>query len=485
MAHHAQSAPRLDDLQPSEPFQHQGVMSAKIPHGCSSAISAAPQTAGNKRRRRQSPAKQEQVDQDMAGDKQQLRKQCLTIPAPLPSQTPHTPLPAQDPSLNHQSQVVRPEAGQVWQVNSTHIPGLRWTIRLIQKLGSGSFGNVWLVEVLSGVKTAPAAVPLAAAAPQRPNSAAAAEPCTSSLELSDEEKAMAMLAASLLASLPGTKVAIKLAAPGPAAAAATAAEATVMYKLHSCQPDMFPHIFDHGFVTTTSGATYETPVIMMEFFSGGSLLDELKQMRSEGNCMAPECVRALMRRLAWGLDIMHSERVLHRDLKSSNLLLQSLPGGSSSCKIGDLGSAHQLLHPADRAMTFVGTDGFVAPEVAANKMKEDGSWSDPTYYSYPADVFNFGKLFLEIRFMGYTPYAYLEYLQIPAEEKAARKKNEQQELFQPNSPYSKLSHTEREFAYHCLQQKDDQRPGIGLLRSLGAYLREDGPPLEYRPLVQQ
>ena len=479
MAHHPQSATRLVALQRSEPFQHQGLRSAQIPHGCSSAIPATPQTAGNKRSRPQSPANPEQLDQGMAGGQQQLRKQRLTISAPLPSQTPHTRLPPQEASFQHQSQVARPEAGQVWQVNSTHIPGLHWTIRLIQKLRSGSSGNVWLVEVLSGLNSAAAGVPLAAAAPQRPNSAApAAKPCISSLELSNEEKAMTTLAASLLASLPGTKVAIKLADPGPtAAAAATAAEATVMYKLHSSQPDMFPHIFDHGFGTPTSGATYEAPVIMMEYLSGGSLLDELKQMRSKGTYMAPECVRALMRRLARGLDIMHSECVLHRDLKSSSLLLQSLPGGSSSCKIAGLGSAHQLLHPADRAMTFVGTDGFVAPEVAANKMKEDGSWSDPTWYSYPADVYSFGMLFLEIRFMGSPPYAYLEHLQIPAEEKAARKKNEQQELFQPGSPYSKLSHIEREFAYQCLQQKANQRPSIWLLMTLGAYLQKGGPPL--------
>ena len=61
-----------------------------------------------------------------------------------------------------------------------------------------------------------------------------------------------------------------------------------------------------------------------------------------------------------GLEFLHSKNIIHRDLKLGNVLLTS----SGAVKIADFGVSRQLESSADFADTFVGTQGFLAPEVS-------------------------------------------------------------------------------------------------------------------------
>ncbi|NXW12213.1 PAK3 kinase, partial [Fregetta grallaria] len=65
--------------------------------------------------------------------------------------------------------------------------------------------------------------------------------------------------------------------------------------------------------------------LVMEYMDGGTLQDVVRQTR-----MAEGEMAAVGRECLQGLDFLHSNRVIHRDLKSSNILL----GMDGSVRLG-------------------------------------------------------------------------------------------------------------------------------------------------------
>ena len=74
-----------------------------------------------------------------------------------------------------------------------------------------------------------------------------------------------------------------------------------------------------------------------------------------------------------GLQYLHANRILHRDIKTINMFLAK----DDKIKIGDLGVARELNHTANMAHTVVGTPYYLSPELCEEKPYNNKSdiWS--------------------------------------------------------------------------------------------------------------
>ncbi|XP_048147923.1 serine/threonine-protein kinase PAK 1-like isoform X3 [Corvus hawaiiensis] len=94
--------------------------------------------------------------------------------------------------------------------------------------------------------------------------------------------------------------------------------------------------------------------LVMEYMDGGTLSDAIDEMYISEYEMA-----AISRECLQGLDFLHSNYVIHRDVKSCNILLRT----DGSVKLADFGISAQLTPEQNRRSSVVGTSWWMAPEV--------------------------------------------------------------------------------------------------------------------------
>jgi mitogen-activated protein kinase kinase kinase ANP1 len=76
-------------------------------------------------------------------------------------------------------------------------------------------------------------------------------------------------------------------------------------------------------------------------------------------------IRQYTRDVLQGLKYLHAQRILHRDVKGQNVLVDH----HGSCKLSDFGCSKELLGEAASASTLKGTPRFMAPEVIRSRSK--------------------------------------------------------------------------------------------------------------------
>eukprot|EP00026_Physarum_polycephalum_P008876 Phypoly_transcript_08979.p1 GENE.Phypoly_transcript_08979~~Phypoly_transcript_08979.p1 ORF type:complete len:344 (+),score=53.93 Phypoly_transcript_08979:284-1315(+) len=151
----------------------------------------------------------------------------------------------------------------------------------------------------------------------------------------------------------------------------------------------------HPNIVLLMGASTIPPnlTFVTEFLSGGSLFDQLQAKKLT---VDPFMFKRMAREIAQGMNYLHLSGIIHRDLKSLNILLDH----NNTVKICDFGLSKMRASEADVMTKKIGTPIWMAPELIRG---ED--------YNEKVDVYAFGIILWELG-TGELPYPKMDSIQI-------------------------------------------------------------------------
>lgn len=119
-------------------------------------------------------------------------------------------------------------------------------------------------------------------------------------------------------------------------------------------------------------------LIVMEYCCGGSVKDAMRQL---GRTMNVEQITVILRDVLNGLDYLHANKKIHRDVKAANILLNE----EGIAKLGDFGVSEPL-EASSKKRSIIGTLLWLPPEV----INQDQN------YSTAIDIWSLGVTIIEM-----------------------------------------------------------------------------------------
>ncbi|MEZ6123826.1 MAG: serine/threonine-protein kinase [Planctomycetaceae bacterium] len=118
------------------------------------------------------------------------------------------------------------------------------------------------------------------------------------------------------------------------------------------------------------GEHQETPFVAMQFLSGGTLKDQITVDEAGRPMTDVQSLKGWVREVSKALDFVHTQNIVHRDVKPANILFDEYRNaflsdfGLTKIMYGD----HRDLNSEMTAAGFVvGTPNYVAPEIVLGK----------------------------------------------------------------------------------------------------------------------
>ncbi|XP_042389024.1 serine/threonine-protein kinase TIO-like isoform X1 [Zingiber officinale] len=132
--------------------------------------------------------------------------------------------------------------------------------------------------------------------------------------------------------------------------------------------------------------SFETPqefCVVTEFAQG-----ELFEVLEDDKCLPEEQVQAIAKQLVKALHYLHTNRIIHRDMKPQNILI----GAGSTIKLCDFGFARAMSANTVVLRSIKGTPLYMAPELVREQP-----------YNHTADLWSLGVILYEL-FVGQPPF---------------------------------------------------------------------------------
>lgn len=181
--------------------------------------------------------------------------------------------------------------------------------------------------------------------------------------------------------------------------------------------------------------------IYMELIPNGSIKRALDMYSN----LSENLIRIYLKQILEGLEYLHSKGIIHRDIKSANILLDV----GAKVRLTDFGCSRLLTNvknsEIDNIKSFQGTLAWMAPEVVVRRQ-----------YGRKADIWSLGCTLIEMA-TGNSPWGKIDHFFL------ATKMIGDSDLIPPLP--SNASPEFKDFLLKCLNRDVEKRPSVTELRS--------------------